>query len=89
MRKLVFQYKGKSINSCAGKVMKHLKSLFDIDVTMIFFNCNYSKTVNSFFRRKKSRAMIRPGFSAFKGPGQPVSRILSGGRPTWMDIYLG
>ena len=22
-------------------------------------------------------------------PGQPVSRILSGGNPTWMDIYLG
>jgi len=22
-------------------------------------------------------------------PGQPVSRILSGGKPAWMDIYLG
>jgi len=22
-------------------------------------------------------------------PGQPVSRILSGGNPAWMDIYLG
>jgi len=22
-------------------------------------------------------------------PGQPISRILSGGNPTWMDIYLG
>ena len=24
-----------------------------------------------------------------KRPGQPVSRILSGGNPAWMDIYLG
>jgi hypothetical protein len=23
-----------------------------------------------------------------QNPGQPVSRILSGGNPAWMDIYL-
>jgi hypothetical protein len=41
--------------------MKHWKSLFDIDVTMILFNCNYSKTVNSFFRRKKIPGESSPG----------------------------
>jgi hypothetical protein len=38
---------------------------------------------------KKSQVVIHQGFVPFKKPGQPVSRILSGGRPTWMDIYLG
>jgi hypothetical protein len=69
--------------------MKHWKSLFDIDVTMIILTVIILKRLIRFFDEKKSRAMIRQGFSALKRPGQPVSRILSGGRPTWMDIYLG
>ena len=33
------------------------------------------------------KSMFRVGIS--NDPGWPVSRILSSGKPAWMDIYLG
>ena len=45
-----------------------------------YYNKNWSEIAN--FLEKQ-------GIILLNKPGQPVSRILSGGNPAWMDIYLG